>query len=73
MQKTSHRNPVEQEAGGGKEGKQHSVGVLHIVIDKKMMLNCKYFQEQEVGLGRRRARRAAWALGSLLVYHTCKP
>jgi hypothetical protein len=41
--KTSDRNLVEQEAGGGKEGKQHSVGVLHLVSEKKMMINCIYF------------------------------
>jgi hypothetical protein len=40
--KTSDRNQVEHEAGGGK-GKQHSVGVLHLVSEKKMMINCIYF------------------------------
>jgi hypothetical protein len=32
--KTSDRNPVELEVGGGKEGKQHSVGALHLVSIK---------------------------------------
>jgi hypothetical protein len=41
--KTSDRNLVQQEVGGGKEGKEHSVGILHFVSDEKVMISCIYF------------------------------
>jgi hypothetical protein len=68
--KASDRNPVEKEAGGGKEGKEHSVGILHFVSNEKVIY---FVVEQEVVLGRRKARSAARTLGSLHVYHTREP
>jgi hypothetical protein len=67
MQKTSDRNPVEQEASGEDRCKQCILGFLYLVSDEKMIdklhiFSCLWWSRRQ-GLGGGQAVQHVWQVG----------